>query len=294
MSKILAITHNDRFHADDVFAGAVLTLLYKDSIEFKRTRDENEIKKGDIVFDVGGFYNSDKNLFDHHQKEGAGKRENGIPYASFGLVWKKWGEEICESKEVADLVDKNLVQSVDAGDNGFSFYTYNNTELDLTEYNLNHLISIFGSTWKETDNFDEEYLEVIKMAIKILKREITVAKHKIEAIPLLNKFYEKTEDKRVLILDDYLPFGSFVKKHDEILFVVSPSKDKDVWRVNTVKKEGFISRKDLPKNWGGLRDKDLEKVTGVKGTIFCHRNLFLAVTDNKNSAIELVKLALKN
>ena len=39
----------------------------------------------DIVIDVGGQYDPDAGRFDHHQRGGAGERENGIPYSSFGL-----------------------------------------------------------------------------------------------------------------------------------------------------------------------------------------------------------------
>ncbi len=56
-----------------------------------RTRDLEVINKADIVIDVGGEYNADTGRFDHHQRGGAGERENGIPYSSFGLIWQKYG-----------------------------------------------------------------------------------------------------------------------------------------------------------------------------------------------------------
>ena len=115
------ITHNGSFHADDIFACATLSLvLEKEGQEFEviRTRDEETIKNGDYVFDVGGIYNPKINRFDHHQKSGAGKRENGIEYSSFGLVWKKFGKELTGSEKIAELIDKHLVSSIDAHDNG--------------------------------------------------------------------------------------------------------------------------------------------------------------------------------
>jgi uncharacterized UPF0160 family protein len=292
MSKILAVTHNDRFHADDVFSAATLQLIHGEDIEFFRTRDEEEIKKADIVFDVGGIYDPSKKKFDHHQKESTGERENGIPYAAFGLIWKEYGEQLCGSVEAAEKVDKSLVTPIDAGDNGFSFYDY--SVEDVKEYVLDRMCHAFGSTWKEDENYDEAFFEVVKIAKKILEREIILAKHKIEALPLIEKAYETTEDKRFLVLSEYLPFGDFVKDKEEILYVISPSKKDDLWRINAIQKERFENRKDFPKEWSGLRDEDLEKVTGVKGSKFCHRALFLAVADSKESAMELVKLALEN
>lgn len=37
-----------------------------------------------MVVDIGGVYDLETNHFDHHQIGGAGKRENGIPYAAIG------------------------------------------------------------------------------------------------------------------------------------------------------------------------------------------------------------------
>ena len=118
-SKKSIITHSGQFHADDVFAVAALQILFgENNVEITRTRDEAIIAKGNIVIDVGGIYDESKDRFDHHQTEGAGKRENGIPYSSLGLVWKKYGKNICGSEKVANHLDAQLVQPIDAGDNG--------------------------------------------------------------------------------------------------------------------------------------------------------------------------------
>jgi uncharacterized UPF0160 family protein len=101
------VTHNGSFHSDDIFACATISLILekkKQKFEIIRTRDEKIIPTGDYVFDVGGVYNPKKNRFDHHQKGGAGKRVNGIEYASIGLVWKKFGKELAGSAKIAEFV----------------------------------------------------------------------------------------------------------------------------------------------------------------------------------------------
>ena len=86
-----------------------MQFLFKEKItEVIRTRDESIITQADIVFDVGNIYDPEHGRFDHHQTEGAGTRENGVPYASFGLVWKKYGTQICGSQEIADSIDKKI------------------------------------------------------------------------------------------------------------------------------------------------------------------------------------------
>ena len=91
--KIIA-THNGNFHADDVFAVAALKNIFP-AAKLIRTRDLAVIANADIVVDVGGIFDTETNRFDHHQKGGAGARDNGIPFSSFGLIWQKYGLTIC-------------------------------------------------------------------------------------------------------------------------------------------------------------------------------------------------------
>src|SRR3990167_7769204 len=111
------ITHSGSFQADDIFAVAILLLAVGES-EVIRTRDKDQIAAADYVVDVGMVYDPAQNRFDHHQPGGAGERPNGIPYASCGLVWKEFGEMLAGGKEEADLIDTNLMQPLDAHDNG--------------------------------------------------------------------------------------------------------------------------------------------------------------------------------
>ena len=115
-------THNNRFHPDDVFAVATLQIVYgKEEIRVVRTRDEEQIARADIVVDVGMVYDAEANRFDHHQPD-APVRDNGIPYAAFGLVWHAYGEVIT-SAYVCEKIEERLVLPIDAGDNGVSLYT---------------------------------------------------------------------------------------------------------------------------------------------------------------------------
>jgi len=87
MTDITIVTHDGNFHADDVFSIAALKIIFP-SFNLTRTRDAKVISQADIVIDVGNEYDPDKGRFDHHQRGGAGARENGIPFSSFGLIWQ--------------------------------------------------------------------------------------------------------------------------------------------------------------------------------------------------------------
>lgn len=120
--KITIVAHSGQFHADDIFAVATLTLMLEEKHDVKvvRSRDPEIIKVADYVVDVGGIYDEEKKRFDHHQEGRAGSRENGIFYSSFGLVWKAYGESIAGSSEIMTALDKKLVSSIDARDNGLA------------------------------------------------------------------------------------------------------------------------------------------------------------------------------
>ncbi len=296
LNKIL-VTHDGSFHSDDIFACAALSLFLenkKEKFKIIRTRDEEIIKNGDYVFDVGGIYDEELNRFDHHQVGGAGKRENGIEYSSFGLIWKKFGAEICGDKRIVDLVDEKLVSPIDAFDNGIDLYK-NNFE-NVLPYTINDVFSIFSKTALEDMNKDDQFAKALVWAREILKREVKKTNDQIEITKIIRGFYEKTKDQRLIVVD-----GPKVSRYEiwdalqdfpEPLFVVYG--DSEDWSIVAMRKEknSFGNRKDFPISWAGSKKKELQDKTGVKEAVFCHRNLFLAGAKSKKGAIELAKLAL--
>ena len=299
--ETIIVTHSGSFHTDDVFAVAAITLFLKDTpYKVIRTRDMEIIENGDFVVDVGNIYNSDKDRFDHHQQEGgAGKRDNGIPYSSFGLVWKKYGEELCGSKEVANSIERRLVFPIDASDNGME--TYIKSSENLTPYTIHNIIEDFYPTWKEEESgqdFDTAFVEVLKVAQKILLREIQKASDKKDGEVFVKKAYDEAEDKKIIVIDGRYPWETILLHCPEPLYVVSPdSQGNDCWKIKAIREDpeaSFKNRKDLPKSWAGKRDEELAEVTGVNDAIFCHNKLFIAVAGSKEGAITLAKMAVDN
>jgi uncharacterized UPF0160 family protein len=291
--KKILVTHNSTFHADDLFSTATLSILNKGNIKVVRTRDEKMIKSADFVYDVGGEYNPSTNRFDHHQKGGAGFRSNGIPYASFGLVWKTYGEQICGNKEIADKIDQKLVASIDANDNGINLFEVKG---DIAPYTLQDILFCFRPSWKEEQDYDKSFMELVPFAIRIITREIIITRGELEADSIIKKAYEDSNDKRMIILDGHYPWGEILsqnlEQYKEVLYIVSVKSD--LWRVEAVRKDknNFENRKPLPESWAGKRDDDLAKTTGVSDATFCHNARFLAVAKSKEGAIALAEKAL--
>ena len=291
------ITHNGSFHTDDIFACATLCLMLEkkdEKFEIIRTRDPDIIKSGNYVFDIGYVYDEELNKFDHHQPGGASKRPNGIEYSSFGLVWKKFGIELCVSQKVADIVDQKLVAPVDAFDNGIDLVE---NKYHTTPYYIQHMFFSMRPTWRE-ENLSKEvmFLKSVEIAKTILTREIIQIKDAFLADEMVISIYENSPDKRIIVLDNKYPWEYSIKNFSEPLFVIYPRKNTEDWGVEAVRDDikTFVNRKNFPKLWAGLRDEELQNVTGVKDAVFCHRGLFLAVANSKEGAIKLAQIAVES
>ncbi len=296
LSKKL-VTHNGSFHSDDVFAAAALSLMLEnegESFEIVRTRDPEIIKTGDYVFDVGGIYDPERNLFDHHQVGGAGTGPQKIAYSSIGLVWEKFGEKLAGSKRAKDVIQKKLCAPLDAWDNGTDIIKPIN---DIAPYYIQNIFFAMLPTWKEENlPIDEMYLKCVELAKNVLQREIVQAQDMLEAEQAVIEAYENADDKRIIVLEKNYPFEYILYNFHEPLFAVYPRKANDDWGVKAIKKDFklFKNRKDLPASWGGIRDKELQTVTGVSDAVFCHHNLFVAAAKSKEGAIKLAQIAVES
>ncbi|HEY7865542.1 MAG TPA: MYG1 family protein [Psychromonas sp.] len=288
MNNKTIATHNGNFHADDVFSIAALKTIFP-SFKLIRTRDLELIGKADIVLDVGGEYDPDAGRFDHHQRGGAGERENGIPYSSFGLIWKKYGLEICQgNQDVSNSVDAGLVSTIDAIDCG-------HVEGVSKGISLSQTISMFNPTWQEESHFDTCFDEAVDFASRVLTRFIASAEGGISAKAIVAKAIDNAIDPRVIVLEKYTPWKRTVHAlSKQALYMVFPSQTGQ-WRIQTVPVEpgSFEDRKPLPKQWAGLSDKALVDVTGIEDAMFCHNGLFIAGAESFASAMKMATMALQ-
>jgi len=288
MNDKTIVTHNGNFHADDVFSIAAFKCIFP-SFKLIRTRDLELIGKADIVIDVGGEYDPDAGRFDHHQRGGAGERENGIPYSSFGLIWQKYGLEICQGNQgVANAVDAGLVSTIDAIDCG-------HVKGVSQGISLSHTISMFNPTWQEESHVDECFDEAVDFALRVLTRFIASANGGISAKKIVAEAIDDAEDPRVIVLEKYIPWKRTVHAlSEQALYIIYPSQSGQ-WRIQAVPVEpgSFEDRKSLPKQWAGLSDKALQDVTGIDDAMFCHNGLFIAGAESFESTMKMASIALQ-
>jgi uncharacterized UPF0160 family protein len=288
--KKIIVTHSGDFHADDAFSVASFSLLHDGKIRVIRSRNPEDWAKGDYVVDVGDVYDHSRCRYDHHQKGGAGTRENGVPYAGFGLTWKHYGEKICGSKDVAEKVEKILVQSIDAGDNGFPIVKQ---LIDVREYPLADAIAAWRDESKSGQQAEyTDFLHAVEWAKGVLSRQIRICRITVVDTEKAHRAYELAPDKRLIVLDENIFWGDAFRSKLDVLFVVYPDSIGQ-WRVKTVQEEGFRARKNLPESWAGLRDDDIVRVTGVSDAVFAHPKRFMAVARSREGALALARLALE-
>ena len=293
--KMKVSTHDGRFHADEIFAIAVLNLVFPD-LEIVRSRDEKVYKNADIIVDVGHVYDPGKLIFDHHQRTFTLKRKSGIPYASFGLVWRHFGELLCGSPEIADHIDSAIVQAIDADDNG----------IDICEATINgigfHTLSDIIESFVPRHVADEDKVQkgfdrALNFATSYMKKQIKLAKELFEeALPNIRGAIKSAEDPRILKFKKFdKTWLNFISKEsEEALFVIFPTH-RQTWAIRSVPHEGkkFEYGKLLPAEWGG-RQKDFAAICDVEDALYCHNGCFLAEADSLKGADKLADLALQN
>ena len=103
--KIFFGTHDGNFHCDEILATGLLLILHPDAAVI-RTRNEVELAKCTIVYDVGAVFDFEKFRFDHHQKGFFETMENfQTKLSACGLIWKYFGKQI-----VSKLLSENQAQ----------------------------------------------------------------------------------------------------------------------------------------------------------------------------------------
>ena len=300
-------THDGIFHSDEVVACAILALLHSgEQIEIVRSKDVSYLveKGADIMVDVGGGF------YDHHQPEGNGKRENDVPYASAGIVWREFGRElICKcynylynvklnSKDhltlyIFEEIDEKIIQEVDKEDNGIS------TSIHSFSF-IPSFLPIYDSNYCD---FDKGFKLALNATIGILEHEIfsTISRFKI-ILDIHYMIKNNSIDNRILEVPSQIfpwlePIVSHNSKHTfntwkYIDFVIFPYPSGG-WAAQCVPpslEKKFDQGVPFPKEWAGQTGK-LAEISGVEDATCCHKGCFFVRASSKEGVIALCRKA---
>ena len=276
-----AFTHSGKFHADDVFSAALLLYLNPEIMITRGNRVPEDFDG--IVFDIG------RGQYDHHQKDSR-IRENGIPYAAFGLLWEELGADIL-GEELAQKFDESFVQPLDNNDN-----TGEKNELAT-------LIGNFNPTWDAEGSNDEAFFQAVSVAGMILENKFERFRGNERADKRVEEIYAHHEqavhdrekhrdDARILILPEFVPCQKFLSE-TEIAFVIFPS-NRGGYCIQPQKKEYSMNYKcSFPVEWLGLENEELVVATGLKSAGFCHKGGFLMTTGELADAVQACHISME-
>lgn len=286
---MLVGTHDGHFHCDDVMCFGILKLLF-DDLTLVRTRDPDKLKECEILFDVGDKYDPSKKIFDHHFV-GSPVRTNGVPYASAGLIWKHYGLELLskelprrteeELEEIHRKIDRNIMQSIDAHD------TYYSPAHHTGHYTLSQVVSSFLPSWKNFEIMDERFIQASELCSTILENNIKYLDSLYEAEKIILEKYMSSKESKILILEHFIPFESCILKYNLNVNAVIYQAKENEWLIQSVSHK--TGRKLFPEKWAGKKDRELDEVSGIEGTVFCHPARFAAGHTTKEGAIKMAK-----
>lgn len=265
-----AFTHGGKFHADDVFSSALL-LYINPEIVISRGNKVPEDFDG-IVFDIG------RGRYDHHQKDSR-VRENGVPYAAFGLLWEELGKEIL-GEELAEKFDEAFVQPLDNNDN-----TGEKNELAT-------LIGNFNPPWDAKGGSDEAFFQAVSVAGMILENKFERYRGNARADQRVEQVLKGHDPKeRILVLPEFIPCQKALAE-TEIAFVIFPS-NRGGYCIQPQKREYSMNYKcSFPSQWLGLEGEELVKETGLSSAGFCHKGGFLMTVGELEDAKAACQKAL--
>ncbi|KAH7357620.1 MYG1 protein-like protein [Pyrenochaeta sp. MPI-SDFR-AT-0127] len=112
---------------------------------------------------------------------------------------------------------------------------------------------------------------------------------------------------RILVLPEGMPWSDHLYSLEkevplpqgvapQVLYVLFPEDQPEgKWRIRAVSKEngGFENRKDLPDAWKGVRDEQLDQVSGIPGCVFVHAAGFIGGNKSFDGALAMAKKALE-
>jgi len=272
-------THDGTFHADEVSACALLlvfNLIDRDKIF--RTRDPEKLAKCEYVCDVGGVYDPRKKRFDHHQLEYTGE------LSSAGMIWLYLRDQKLVDQALYDFVNHSIILGIDAHDIGKVMQKEG--VCTFSHVIANYVPIAYGSDdEQQTKAFFEALDFVVAHFERLLKRYryILSSRDKVAAA--------MAPRSKVLIFDEAMPwqenFFELGGERHPALFVIMPSQDH--WKLRGIPPnphEKMDVRMPLPEKWAGLRDEELQKASGIKGAIFCHKGRFISVWETKEDALK--------
>lgn len=246
------ITHNGIFHADEVVAVALLKYHLEGVGEVIRTRDHELIRmasKTSYIIDVGGVYDNNNYMFDHHQ-------DASLPCSAV-LVWKWLKRGFYHGPKLNQFID--ALSLADCGDKEFFKWAETIPEGVRT---FVHLVSGFNRDPKDEQLQLAQFHKAVDFAMMVIKNEV----YSSNEFELAKKEFNNSKrfiENGALVLEK---FSHIWRELCDATYAIMPNPQG--WQVLT--RDSFTNP---------LPDTDSEDL------IFLHKGRFIAIFKTQEAAI---------
>lgn len=260
MEKIFVVTHDSIFHADEIFAIALIKHFLDVDVDVVRTRDKKIIDEytnisNRWVIDVGNVYDPSKLCFDHHQDKNI--------FASVHMIYKFLPSQIELDMDVYDRLEPFICGISHMDTNIEAIKDWNQYNYYQEFRNLSSLIGNFNRNPESSYDQHVQFTKALSFASEILINEIYSIKQRIH-------------QECIYAMASYTPNGipifpayCGIWKHKHAFAIMPNYQGWQIIASNTTKNA-------LPYT----TDKDL---------IFIHDSRFMAVFKTKEAVIEYAK-----
>lgn len=156
---------------------------------------------------------------------------------------------------------------------------------------------------------DERFLRASKLMGKTFLRKLRYLHRSwLPARASVHEAYDRRKEfekgGRVIVFDKPCPWKDHLYTLEEerageprALYVLYPESELESakWRVQAVgaSRDSFESRKALPAPWRGVRDQELDDLTGIMGCVFVHASGFIGGNATKEGALAMARRAIE-
>lgn len=241
--------------------------------------------------------------------------------SSAGLIYVHYGEkvisEILKKNKGIDLTKRQLqsifvkiytsfIQELDAIDNGVP--QFDGEPHYRINSHLSNRVKIFNPSWDE-EKTPMQIDELFREAMAYVGKEFTekiyffgtswLPARNIVERAVKNRFNTSLTGK-IIELERFCPWQEHLREIEKelgdftIKYVLFTGTSPNDFRVQAipVQEGSFICRKFLLKEWFGLRDEELEKVSSIPGAKFVHATGFIGGAKTRDATLKMAEDSL--
>ena len=257
----------------------------------------------------------------------------GLVYLHYGkdIITTVTGLQGQDSDILFEKLYTDFVEAFDANDNGINVIPAKDLEkaglakqFEDRGFSIASVVNRYNN-WAKNPNEGETQTAEAKQAAENMRFEkasefvgeqfhIELTDRATSWLPARHSVKKAYDDRlqydaqgRILVLPEGMPWADHLYNLEkespipdgvapQVLYVLFPEdKPEGKWRIRAVSKEngGFVNRKDLPDAWKGVRDEQLDQVSGVQGCVFVHAAGFIGGNKTFDGALAMAQKALE-